>query len=180
MELIEERGLLVNYSKMNKDNFLISKTSDSHDFEICAYMMATTDPWITLGMDYQQCQKAFEGDCKEIYIARSDGEIAGFVILQVCGTFSGYIQTICVSEIHRGKGLGTMLIECCEKRTLEFSPNIFICVSSFNKGAHELYQRLGFKLVGILENFVKEGFDELLLRKTVGPRVSYRPVKKNI
>jgi hypothetical protein len=33
---------------------------------------------------------------------------------------------------------------------------------------------LGFKLVGELENFVKEGFSELLLRKTVGPRVGYQ------
>jgi ribosomal protein S18 acetylase RimI-like enzyme len=164
---------------MNKTNLIISKTSGSHDFEICASMMSRTDPWITLGMDYNQCLKAFEGDFREIYIIRCEGIIAGFVILQVCGTFSGYIQTICISETHRGKGLGTRLIQFCEKRTLEFSPNIFICVSSFNKGAYELYQRLGFKLVGVLENFVKEGFDELLLRKTVGAKVGYHPEKIN-
>jgi ribosomal protein S18 acetylase RimI-like enzyme len=166
-------------NKMNNDNFIITKTSDPHDFEACAKMMSQTDPWITLGMDFRQCLKAFEGDCREIYVAGSGSEIAGFVILQVCGTFSGYIQTVCVSEENRGKGFGTRLIEFCEKRTLEFSPNIFICVSSFNKGAYELYQRLGFRLVGILENFVKDGFDELLLRKTVGPRVGYHPAKKN-
>lgn len=152
----------------------IDKTANPNDFEICASMMSRTDPWITLGMDYKQCLKAFEGECKEIYLARSGGEIAGFVILQIGGTFSGYIQTICISENSRGKGLGTKLIEFCEKRTLEFSPNIFICVSSFNKGAFDLYQRLGFRLVGVLDNFVKEGFDELLLRKTVGPRVGYK------
>jgi hypothetical protein len=38
----------------------------------------------------------------------------------------------------------------------------------------KLYYELGFKLVGELENFVKEGFSELLLRKTVGPRVGYQ------
>ena len=152
----------------------IDRTANHHDFEICAAMMSRTDPWITLGMDYHQCLKAFDGECKEIYMARSGGVIAGFIILQVSGTFSGYIQTVCISEDHRGKGLGTSLIEFCEKRTLEFSPNIFICVSSFNKGAYDLYQRLGFRLVGVLDNFVKEGFDELLLRKTVGPRVGFK------
>jgi ribosomal-protein-alanine N-acetyltransferase len=166
--------------RMQGMDIIIANTSDQKDFEICASMMTRTDPWITLGMDYGQCLKAFDGDCKEIYVARSGGEIEGFVILQVCGTFSGYIQTICISENHRGKGIGTRLIGFCEKRTLEFSPNIFICVSSFNKGAHDLYRRLGFELVGILENFVKEGFDELLLRKTVGPRVGYHPGKKNL
>lgn len=138
-------------------------------------MMSETDPWITLGMNYNQCFKAFEGSCKEIYILKCKEEIAGFVILQVCGTFSGYIQTICIREDFRGKGLGTKLLEFCEERILKFSPNVFICVSSFNKGAMKLYYQYGFKLVGELENFVKEGFTELLLRKSAGPRVGYRP-----
>jgi ribosomal protein S18 acetylase RimI-like enzyme len=135
--------------------------------------MSKTDPWITLDMNYDQCLRAFEGECKEIYIARTGGDIAGFVILQVCGTFSGYIQTICISEDYRGKGFGTRLLEFCEERILTFSPNMFICVSSFNTGAMKLYYEFGFKLVGELENFVKDGFTELLLRKTVGPRVGY-------
>ena len=50
---------------------------------------------------------------------------------------------------------------------------MFICVSSFNSGAIKLYYEFGFKLIGEMENFVKEGFTELLLRKTVGPRVGY-------
>ncbi len=33
---------------------------------------------------------------------------------------------------------------------------------------------LDLSLVGELDNFVKKGFTELLLRKTVGPRVGYK------
>jgi ribosomal protein S18 acetylase RimI-like enzyme len=135
--------------------------------------MAATDPWITLQMDYRQCLKAFEGVCKEIYIIEYENNIAGFIILQVAGTFSGYIQTICIDEAFRGKGLGKILLRFCENRVLKFSPNLFICVSSFNTGAIKLYYEFGFKLVGELDNFVQEGFTELLLRKTVGPRVGY-------
>ncbi len=160
---------------MLKEKFAIKLTSDPGDFHLCALMMSKTDPWITLGMDYDQCHGAFQGKCKEIYIVKYGEVIAGFVILQVCGTFSGYIQTICISEEYRGKGVGTRLLKFCEERILKFSPNVFICVSSFNKDAARLYYELGFKLVGELENFVKEGFTELLLRKTVGPRVGYRP-----
>jgi ribosomal protein S18 acetylase RimI-like enzyme len=159
---------------LQKKKFVISITKDPKDFGVCALMMSKTDPWITLGMNYDQCLNAFEGDCKEIYIINYGQDIAGFVILQVCGTFSGYIQTICIGEDHRGKGFGTKLLKFCEERILKFSPNIFICVSSFNKGAIRLYYEFGFKLVGELDNFVKEGFTELLLRKTVGPRVGYR------
>jgi ribosomal protein S18 acetylase RimI-like enzyme len=125
-------------------------------------------------MNYDLCLKAFEGDYREIYVIEIKNEIAGFVILQISGTFSGYIQTICISEAYRGKGYGKKLLQFCEERILKISPNVFICVSSFNKGAIRLYYEFGFKLVGELDDFVKEGFTELLLRKTVGPRVGYR------
>ena len=85
--------------------FLIRQTSDISDFSVCAKMMSLTDPWITLGMDYEQCLKAFEGDFKEIYLIEIEEDIAGFVIIQTCGTFSGYIQTICISDRIPGKRL---------------------------------------------------------------------------
>jgi ribosomal protein S18 acetylase RimI-like enzyme len=158
---------------VTKQNFAINLTNDPQKLAVCALMMSKTDPWITLGMNYDQCLKAFEGSYKEIYIVEIENEIAGFVIIQICGTFSGYIQTICMGEAYRGQGLGTKLLQFCEERILKFSPNVFICVSSFNKGATKLYYDFGFRLVGELENFVKEGFTELLLRKSVGPRVGY-------
>jgi ribosomal protein S18 acetylase RimI-like enzyme len=155
------------------EKFEINHIADPQDISLCAQMMSKTDPWITLGMDYSQCMAAFEGECKEIYVVEIGEKIAGFVILQICGTFSGYIQTICIDEVYRGKGIGIKLLQFCEKRILKISPNIFICVSSFNKAAARLYYEFGFKLIGELDNFVKQGFTELLLRKTVGPRSGY-------
>ena len=151
----------------------IQLTTDPEIYAVCARMMEKTDPWITLELDYNQCLKAFEGSSKEIWVVEIEGKIAGFVILQIGGTFKGYIQTICIDEAFRGKGLGRKLLQFCEDRILKISPNIFICVSSFNKGALRLYEEFGFKLVGELDNFVKEGFTELLLRKTFGPMVGY-------
>lgn len=156
------------------DNTSIVLTSNPIDFAVCARMMSVTDPWITLQMNYEKCLPAFDGDFKEIYIILVDEVIAGFVVLQTCGTFSGYIQTICIDQAFRGRGLGRKLLQFSENRILEFSPNVFICVSSFNEGAIKLYYDFGFKLIGSLDNFVKEGFSELLLRKSVGPRVGYK------
>ena len=123
-------------------------------------------------MDFDQCIKVFDGTEKEIYVAKTDDKIAGFIILQIGGTFKGYIQTICVDETFRGMGIGKKLLEFVQERIIKISPNIFICVSSFNKGAIRLYKNFGFKLVGELENFVKLGFTELLMRKTFGPITS--------
>ncbi len=155
----------------------ISLTRDKNEFMKCARIMAANDPWIKLGMDFETCLSAFEGDHREVYIAEYRNELAGFVIIQVTGTFSGYIQSICISEKYRGRGFGTTLMRYCEKRILEFSPNIFICVSVFNHGAKRLYESMGYKTVGELENFLREGFTEILMRKTAGPRLGYIPAK---
>ena len=158
---------------MKPGNYIINITKDPKHFGVCALMMSKTDPWITLNMNYDQCLDAFKGTEKEVYIISIGKSIVGFVILQIYGAFSGYIQTICIREDYRGKGFGTILLKFSEERILKFSPNVFICVSSFNKGAIKLYYEFGFKLVGELDNFVKEGFTELLLRKTAGPKVGY-------
>lgn len=156
-----------------KEIFEVILTKDQKRIDFCARMMAETDPWITLDMDYLKCLKAFDGECKEIYVAEYDNEIIGFAILQVCGSFAGYIQTICIRADYRGKGFGKRLLRFCEERILKISPNIFICVSSFNMDAMRLYFEFGFKLVGELDNFIKEGYTELLLRKSFGPREGF-------
>jgi ribosomal-protein-alanine N-acetyltransferase len=155
--------------------FNIELTSSPTDFAVCAGIMAATNPWITLGIGYNDCLKAFDGSFREIFIMKNETEIIGFVIMQPQGTFKGYIQTLAIYKNYRGKGYGTQLLQFCEDRILTYSPNIFICVSSFNQGAIQLYTKFGFELIGELKDFIKPGFDELLLRKTVGPVTGYQP-----
>ena len=85
------------------------------------------------------------------------------------GAFVGYIQSVAVLEKWRGRGLGTALIEAAERRILREAPNVFICVSSFNAGARRLYERLGYTVVGELEDYIVRGHSETLMRKTTGP-----------
>lgn len=155
------------------EKMTIEKTTNQDDFDFCALMMTKSDPWITLEMDFDLCVQAFAGLSKEVYVIRINDEIAGFVILQIDGTFKGYIQTICINEDFRGKGLGKKLLTFCEERILKISPNIFICVSSFNTRALQLYTEFGFKIIGELPNFIKEGFTEILLWKTFGPKIGF-------
>ena len=157
------------------DKLVISivETKNKKQIDICAEMMSTTDPWLRYGMGQTLCLKAFEGDFREIYIAQINHSVVGFAILQMKGTFKGYIQTLCIGEKWRGKGLGRKLLEFCEKKILEVSPNIFICVSEFNKGAIRLYEEFGFQLVGKLDDFLKPGLSELLMRKTRGSILGY-------
>jgi len=153
--------------------FSIERTLNPADFEICSRMMVASDPWISLGMDQALCLLAFEGDFREVYILKLNHEICGFLILQIKGSFKGYIQTLCIHEMHRGKNLGTFLLEFAEQQILTYSPNMFICVSSFNEAAIRLYKKFGFQFVGVLDSFLKDGFSEYLFRKTVGPILGY-------
>jgi ribosomal protein S18 acetylase RimI-like enzyme len=161
---------------MTKDpSICISQTREKKRIEICAEMMSATDPWVRYGMDYSLCLKAFEGDHREIYVAEIDHTIVGFAILQLKGTFRGYIQSLCIGEEWQRKGFGKKLLQFCEQRILKDSPNIFICVSDFNHGGIKLYKEFGFQHIGKLTDFLKPGITELLMRKTFGSIIGYRP-----
>ena len=156
------------------DSYTIVQTTDAGLFDAFSVRMAAADPWKTLGMDAAACRAGFDGPCKEVYVARSNGEPAGLAILQVCGSFDGYIQILFVAEAFRDRGLGRRLLAFCEERIFRHSPNVFICVSGFNSRALRMYQAAGYTVVGTLNDFINIGFDELLLRKTVGPRIGYK------
>jgi ribosomal protein S18 acetylase RimI-like enzyme len=153
----------------------IHTSTDTAVFDRLAQMMAASAPWKTLGMDAAACRAGFDGPGKEIVIAGSAGEPMGLAILQLAGSFSGYIQTLFVAEGFRGRGLGKQLLDHCERRIHQFSPNVFICVSGFNTRALRLYEEQGFIHVGTLIDFLVKGHDELLLRKTLGPKIGYTP-----
>ena len=112
---------------------------------------------------------------RELYIAKQSEQIAGFIILVMQGAFTGYIQSICVAPAMRGHKIGSQLMTFAEERIFRETPNIFICVSSFNKDALRLYKRLGFDVVGELANYIVEGHSEILMRKTIGAKATFQP-----
>ena len=131
--------------------------------------MAGSEPWITLGRTVEMSLAVLTDPGKEVYVVRDAAGVAGFVILDMRGPFAGYIQTVCVRPDCRGQGLGASLIQWAEARISRDSPNVFMCVSSFNTGARRLYDRLGYEVVGVLRGYVISEHDEILLRKTRGP-----------
>jgi ribosomal-protein-alanine N-acetyltransferase len=135
----------------------------------CARMMAGSEPWITLGRGYEGSLALLQDAAREVYGAFEGDRALGFVILNMAGAFVGYIQTICVGPEERSRGIGTRLMRFAEERVFRDSPNVFLCVSSFNTRAKALYERLGYELVGELKDYIVKGYSEFLFRKTVGP-----------
>ena len=156
-------------------NVTIQPARSAADLEACARMMSTSEPWITLGRDCSRCLAAVSDPGRELYVAGAGADVLGFILLNMNGPFVGYIQSVCVAESARGLGVGSQLVAYAEARIGRVSPNVFLCVSSFNPGAQRLYERLGYEFVGTLVNYLIEGRDELLYRKTVGPLNTFKP-----
>jgi [ribosomal protein S18]-alanine N-acetyltransferase len=162
-------GAMMMAPKDTQKDFKIRLLAHPDEVDACARCMAGSEPWITLGRGHDESVKLLTDQSKEVYVAVLDGKISGFIVLVMNGAFVGYIQTICVFPECRGSGIGSRLIEFAEKRIFAVTPNVFMCVSSFNTKAQDLYRRLGYQVVGELKDYVVDGHSEILLRKTIGP-----------
>ncbi len=135
----------------------------------CASMMCATEPWITIGRNFDESLKLVQDATREVFVAANDSQLLGFIIINMGGAFVGYIQTVCVAGEARGRGVGTRLVEFAERRIFSETPNVFLCVSSFNPRARALYERLGYELIGELKDYLIDGASEFLMRKSIGP-----------
>jgi ribosomal protein S18 acetylase RimI-like enzyme len=147
----------------------VERTTDPEDLQWCAHLMSINEPWITLQRNYDHSIKLLEDPLSEVYILKSGLERLGFIMIKLKGAFTGYIQTIVIKAEARGKGIGEAAIKYVETLIFKESPNVFICVSSFNPGALKLYKQLGYEEVGVIKDYIIKGYDEILLRKTLGP-----------
>ena len=162
--------------KSETENFdiEIKKLDSPLETETCARLMASSEPWITLRRSYEDSLKILNDPAKEVYVAMVRNKILGFIVIQMNGSFVGYIQTVAVLPEWRDKGIGGKLLKFAEERIFKEFPNVFMCVSSFNQKAQELYRRLGYEVVGELKDFIVSGHSEILLRKTMGPLIDFK------
>jgi len=135
------------------------------DCEWCARLMASTDPWITLGRSYEQCLARCRQPELMLHVIRVSEQPRGFVLIHPTGLAgSPYIATIAISEESRGQGLGAALLDFAEQYFPE-ARHIFLCVSSFNVAARRLYERRGYSQAGELKDYVIAGASEILMHK---------------
>jgi len=58
----------------------------------------------------------------------------------------GFLENVFVNEEHRGKGIGTKLLESTIEEAKKQNCYKIICTSRYeNSGIHPLYEKLGFK-----------------------------------
>jgi ribosomal protein S18 acetylase RimI-like enzyme len=156
----------------------IRRLSGPEEARHCASIMASSDPWLKLGRGFDGCLSVIGDPEREVWLAAEGDAVRGFIVLNLhAGPVTGYIQSVCVAREARGKGLGTELVHFAEKRIFAQSPNVFLCVSSFNPKARALYERLGYETVGELRDYIVRGHSEILMRKSISPIRDFNPAK---
>lgn len=153
----------------------IRRLQGEADAGACAYIMSTSEPWVTLGRTFDICLARVTDPERETWVACDGHDVLGFIVLSMQGPFIGYVQTVAIRADQRGRGLGSRLLGFAEERILRETPNVFLCVSSFNPLAFALYERLGYERIGDLRDYVVSGHAEILMRKSTGPLVASRP-----
>jgi ribosomal protein S18 acetylase RimI-like enzyme len=151
------------------DQIAIRPLADDVEAELCARMMELSEPWLSLGTGYRALFDLMQNPARERYVAWLDNRIAGFVVINMCGTLVSYIQTLCVAPGNRASGIGRLLMAHAEMRIFRDTPNVFLMVSDFNAAARRFYERLGYLTIGEVPELLVAGRSEILMRKTSRP-----------
>lgn len=128
-------------------------------------LMASSEPWITLGRGEDACRAAAVDPDYVTLVARAEGSPVGFARFHPRGVAgSPYLASIAVDPAERSRGVGGALLDAGEAR-FPGARWMFLCVSSFNPRARALYERRGYRAVGELPDYVVDGYAEILMVK---------------
>jgi ribosomal protein S18 acetylase RimI-like enzyme len=140
--------------------------AEAAEREWAAALMAGSEPWITLGRGLDACRARCSDPEYQLYVAHLDGGPCGFILIHPRGVAgSPYVASIAVAERCRSRGCGTRMLDYAEDLFRGEARYIFLCVSSFNSRARELYERRGYATVGELIDYVIDGASEHLMCK---------------
>lgn len=93
-----------------------------------------------------------------IYVARIDEKIVGYIIIDIMEKNNSFIRyrkllvvdTLCVDENYRGKGIGTKLLEFAKKMGKDNNcTDMYLTVNPKNENAINVYEKFGMRLKDI-------------------------------
>ncbi len=144
----------------------------------CAAIVSASDPWKRLGERFDFAQVlSRDRQIGTAHVLIVDKEVAGFIVFSPYPVFArgGYLRAIGVAPSKRRKGFGKMLVRFAEKSTVRFSPNLYLCVSSFNRKAQAFYKNLGYQRIGTIPDLIVRGSSEHIYWKRLSQLKTRRP-----
>jgi len=141
------------------------------DFDSLALLVSQDEAWSRYGIGYREAQGLIQCAPDKFFLAEKEGEIVGFCALRLngVGNIGAYIRMMIVAEPFRNYGIGKALLDYVWDLASDYCPNVFLICSAENVGAQDFYEREGFRRIGVLEDLVIPGHDEILYWKSAGP-----------
>jgi diamine N-acetyltransferase len=100
------------------------------------------------------------------YTIRVGGALAGAVGVREVWLRGPYMQFLGILPSFQRLGIGKLILEWVEAAAQQRDDrNLWVAASDFNADAIRFYERFGFSRVASLEDLVRDGKTELLLRK---------------
>ncbi|MEW6667190.1 MAG: GNAT family N-acetyltransferase [Thermodesulfobacteriota bacterium] len=93
--------------------------------------------------------------------------LAGMVCIRYPWLRGPSLELIGILDGFQGNGMGSAVLGWMEEGARGVCPNLWTTVSSFNHRAVAFYEKHGFREVVVLKDFLKQGEDEVLLRKQI-------------
>lgn len=132
---------------------------------------AAIGPWAHYGFDGGKIAAAFKrvGDGAMRYQLECGGELAGAVVIVSPWLAGPYLQMLAILPAYQKRGIGAAILAWFESEARGRFRNIWLCVGGFNVDAQRFYRAHGFEWVATLDGLMRDGDDELLMRKRIAP-----------
>jgi ribosomal-protein-alanine N-acetyltransferase len=119
-----------------------------------------TAPW-----SRQSYEEALAMDSVEGFVAKIGDEIVGYMLMQFVASEVEF-HTFAVKPLWRRMGLGRALLDFMLKRAaIKEAVDIFLLVRPSNVPARRLYDKMGFKPVGIRKRYYRDDMEDALLMR---------------
>ncbi|GAB3152700.1 ribosomal protein S18-alanine N-acetyltransferase [Microbispora hainanensis] len=103
-------------------------------------------------------------------VAEVGDRVVGYAGLAAAGDQAD-VQTIAVLADHRRAGVGTALLnELLTEAARRGAVSVFLEVRADNPAAQAMYERFGFRRLGLRRRYYEDGTDAITMVKDLGPR----------
>jgi GNAT superfamily N-acetyltransferase len=135
------------------------------DITIISEQLAEMHPWQSMNYSVATLANYLQRKDACLYqFAIVTEHLAGVLCVRYPWLRGAYIELVAIFPTQQRAGIGHDLIQWLTIQ-LNSNANLWALVSRINPKARQFYQQEGFIEIGELQDFVFEGFDEILLRK---------------
>ena len=134
-----------------------------------AKALSLIDPWRRLGIPAERLLAGLalsvpKTPSRHAFVLKSRAQPAGVAVLDDHWLRGPYVRFFAILPGHERQGLGSALLTWIIREASREADNLWLCASAFNSPALRLYERHGFLKVAVLDDLLRPGDDEILMR----------------